>query len=651
MRRPSRSAPFLRPNFAAWAQRLALLLGLAVACAGAPGVAAAQPDGAKRPGPSAEEMLGQRRLITGFEIEYVKENPGHPAPEDVLQATLEVTNIGDGYAPPIEGQPTVTIRLADVPQLEQQHFYDAALPLIAPAVVEQLQELGLIGVYVEPDPREIGVVDGRIVDRRPQGQTTLTLLVTTGFVTEVRTQALHERVEEFETLNNPVHRRIIERSPIQPYEEGDEVRSDLLDRNKIDEYIFRLNRHPGRRVDVALNASSQTPGGVGLDYLVTENRPWMFYFQLANTGTISGSGLRERFGFMHTQLTNNDDILLIDYLTENFEDSNALLGSYEAPIGDLERWRYRVFGTWYEYTAADVGQTLFDFDGTGYAFGGEVFWNFFQDRELFIDAVAGARWENAEVDDNIFDTRGRESFVLPYAGLRLERETEAATTNALATVEFQVKGVDEEDLNLLGRFDADENWANLLFDASHSQFLEPLFHTGDPNEVTLAHELFVHVRGQHSFGSRLIPNYQQTAGGLHTVRGYPQSEVAGDSAVIGTFEYRYHIPRGFEPQASPGTFLGGPFRWRPQYPAGPVDWDLIAKGFVDVARVWNFDKLSFENDYTLVSVGLGAELVLTRRFRIRVDWGVALNDLEDGTGDNLVDSGDNRWHFELTVIF
>ena len=55
------------------------------------------------------------------------------------------------------------------------------------------------------------------------------------------------------------------------------------------------------------------------------------------------------------------------------------------------------------------------------------------------------------------------------------------------------------------------------------------------------------TRGQIRFDDRLVPQFQQVAGGMFTVRGYEQSIVAGDSVVIGSAEYRFHLPRMLDP--------------------------------------------------------------------------------------------------------
>jgi hypothetical protein len=71
---------------------------------------------------------------------------------------------------------------------------------------------------------------------------------------------------------------------------------------------------------------------VTLDYLVAENKPWTAYAELSNTGTKQTNEWRERFGFVHNQLTRSDDILRLDYATAGFDRSHAVNVDYSFPI-------------------------------------------------------------------------------------------------------------------------------------------------------------------------------------------------------------------------------------------------------------------------------------------------------------------------------
>lgn len=604
----------------------------------------------------ADVSDGTRKQITQFVIVYVRENPGHPLAEEVLNAEVELTETPDGWVAPREGQPTKRFRLADVGSLSNQWFFDSALPELSRAAVRQLQTLGLIGVYVEPDPEQIRVEDGVVVDKRPEGQTSLTLQVTTGVVTSLRTVGLGERLPEDQTVDNKVHQRIKDRSPVYP-NDGQRVQSDLLRRDLIDDFVFRLNRHPGRRADVAVAAAGDEPGGVALDYIVTENRPWMLFAQVSNTGTTQNeSDIRERFGFIHNQLTNSDDIFQVDFMTGSFKDIYSVNTSYTRPFFGSERLKWKIFGSWYEYDSSTVGLLGANFTGDGYTVGAEMTGNFYQDRDFFLDAVGGVRWEHVEVDNDFLNDNGNEDFFIPYVGLRAERVRQSEQTFAGLTLEFNVPGIagtsDGAELDRLGRTDSDNDWITLFYDASHSFYLEPVFTHNRDDAQTLAHELALSVRGQWCFGSRLVPNQQGVIGGLYTVRGYPESIAAGDSILVGTLEYRFHVPKGMQVSEKPGSMAGTPFRWVPQYQFGYVDWDLILKAFIDVGRTQVNDRFSFESNETLVGAGVGLELALTRRINGRVDLGFPLRDFDDPAGnDNDVDVGDWRLHWVVTVIF
>jgi hemolysin activation/secretion protein len=154
-------------------------------------------------------------------------------------------------------------------------------------------------------------------------------------------------------------------------------------------------------------------------------------------------------------------------------------------------------------------------------------------------------------------------------------------------------------------------------------------------------------RGQTAFGSRLIPQMQQTAGGLYTVRGYPESLVAGDTVYIGSLEYRFHLPKvlGVEPQ--PREVMGGPFRFAPQFPYGSADWDLVPRVFVDAAHVSSNSGGGFsaEAHENLLSTGVGLDLSIKRNLQFSVDWGWALQEARS------YDRGEERVHFNFVVLY
>ncbi len=595
------------------------------------------------------EYTGPTHEISDFRLEYAfPEVQGQPDLSEIKRAvTVDLIETESfGYVVWRPGREPVRLSLSDIADRGPLRLSAAAVQEVLQQTRDYLIDRGYIGIFVTPDQQAL--------EDALRGPAAVDLIIVTGVVTEMRTLASGDRLPDGpERINHPKHDRIRERSPIQPMAEG----QDLLRRQTLDDYVYRLSRHPGRRVDVGI-APAERELTYSLDYIVTEARPLLLYAQVANTGTPQTNRWQQRFGLFHTQLTNNDDILTVDYLTAGFEDVHTITASYEAPLFGSDRLRWKIMGNYGEFTASDVGFPQLEFTGRNWGVGGEVIWNFFQREQYFLDLVAGLRYSNVKVE-NFFTgfafNRGQQDFLIPYAGLRSEKVTNESTFRFSGIFEWNIPGatsVDRDEIERLGRIDPDREWAVFRWDLLQTFYLEPIVNrdawedVSSPETSTLAHELALGFRGQYAFNNRLIPQEEMVAGGMYTVRGYPESVTAGDTVLIGTGEYRFHLPRIFGPEMEPGELFGQPFRWAPQYTYGQTDWDLILRGFVDVARVLNTDRQAFEQNDTLVGAGIGLEFQYKRNVNLRLDWGHALKSV-----DNRVDSGSNRVHFAATLVF
>jgi hemolysin activation/secretion protein len=601
-------------------------------------------------------------LIGAFLIRYQVEHPQYPALDDLMKASVTLGRSDLGFVRPGGGVPTATYTLEELSSQPAQRYTWGAAEMVARAVRDELNRQGIVGVQVVTDDIVDEEQDGQRVytDVRPRGQTALTLKISSAIVSEVRSVAFGEAVPFEARLNNPRYQRIVDNSPVQVFDPDDQGRYDLLRKDLLDDYVYRLNRHPGRRVDLGI-AAADADNSLILDYYVNENRPWLIYGQISNTGTKQTNEWRERVGFVHNQLTNDDDILTLDYVTAGFDASHAFSASYERPVWD-DWLRAKVYGSWSEFTASDVGAVSQEFSGDSYAFGLELIANVYQHKDWFFDVYGGVRWQNIGIESSIGSTQtndASENFFLPALGARVEHSTDKESTLIDVGIEMNIPEAADADENKIStsfqRTNADARWTALQWDASHSFYLEPLLiptrwrnmDINDPEaSPTLAHELAVSFRGQYAFDSRLIPNFQQVAGGLYTVRGYPESVSAGDSIVIGTLEYRFHLPQALGFSDTPGTLFGQTFRYKPQTAYGRADWDLILKAFVDAAKTFNSESISGENDDTLIGAGVGAEFLFRRNLSVRVDWGIALEEIE-----NEVSSGSNRFHISVTILF
>jgi hemolysin activation/secretion protein len=111
---------------------------------------------------------------------------------------------------------------------------------------------------------------------------------------------------------------------------------------------------------------------------------------------------------------------------------------------------------------------------------------------------------------------------------------------------------------------------------------------------------------------------QFAVGGHDSVRGYRESRLVRDSALVGSVELRIPVP------------MPGLREWRPSFAIAP---------FFDVGRSWNVERGELARK-DLMSVGIGGRLSLRESLDIEVYWGVDLKDIDSlGDDDTLQDDG------------
>jgi hypothetical protein len=662
----------------------AVVLGLAgLVFAGGPPAAAEEP--AEGPRPVARDD-GPVYSISWFDVRYAGEDP---PPEDLpnlsrlLAAPFSLSSDPTGWTAPDPSisRPAEAVVLPTTPPGEVAAYHASALGEIAEQIVQRFRKRGVLGVYVSPHEADIDLETER--DLRREGDTVLRIRIEVGRVRHLRSIGLGDRLPPDWRIDNPVHRRIRENSPIQPQETAREDTTSLVDMRLLEDYLQELNRHPGRHVEAALAPAEKE--GVSLDYRITEARPWYVYAQTTNTGTEQTNPWQTRLGAVQQQLTNHDDILSVDYLNAGFDDVNAVNVSYEAPWfssrrprwlsdDDDNRWlswlprddlpwigldglRWGVFGSWSESNSTGIDYTD-DIQNREWDVGAQLVYPVWQRRNFFLDGFFRFTGRSVEINDD--STKGDVSAIyimLPELGLRTERYDEVSTFRLQGSVEGTANHL-RKDAELLGRLEPDRRWVLAKWDFEASHYLEPLLNPSawadpsTPASSTLAHEVAISSNGQWSFGSRLIPQASQVIGGLFSVRGYDNSLVTGDSVAVGTFEYRFHLARSLPVSARPLhlPFLGD-FRAVPQQAYGRADWDLILRAFTDIGQTWRYNapKNSPESNDLLWSAGVGVELQLGGHIRARVDYAQVLK--EAGPRGDVNKVGDDHFHFLFSILY
>ncbi|MBB83959.1 MAG: hypothetical protein CL931_09145 [Deltaproteobacteria bacterium] len=627
-------------------------------------------------------------------LEYPTEHADHPAVDGLLPVEVRLRPTANGFTSADEDKPA-EVHVFRASGTEAVDLDAEGLVAVLTAVVRQLHAAGYYGVDVRPASRDFDLVE--VLDRRPAGTTALALEIRIGRVAQVRTIAAGDRVKSDWKIDNEIHERIRRASPLQPAGVADDGTTDLLDRRALEDYLHRLNRHSGRRVEAALSPGEE-PGQVTLDYRVLEAKPWFVYGQGSNTGTNRTNLWQQRYGFTHRQLTDRDDILSIEYLNTGFDDVNAVAARYQAPFFGAERpsWMNHRRGDseWLEWVPRDdipwwgVDRLRWEAEfswslsevGTASTFlnvandlvrsesalyGARFIYEVYQHKNFFVDVWGGLRLQDLDVENRspASPTRGQALLVVPRFGVHAERISELSAFTADFDFSAQVNEIEPSNREALGRDRSTDRYQQLGFALNWTAYLEPILNPDawrDPSthtSSTLAHELAVSFRSLYTLDeARTIPQANATLGGLYSVRGYPQSIAVGDDLYVATVEYRFHVPRALPIKREPLNLpLLGDFRASPQQVFGRPDWDLIFRAFVDVGHTERNDAFrpAGELDQTLLSAGVGAELQILSNIRARLDWAFALEDEERVNRNDRdgIQRGDSEIHALFSIVY
>jgi hemolysin activation/secretion protein len=600
--------------------------------------------------------------VERFEFAYgaAADDPATLAP--LRDITVPLSLAGGVYQAPAAGAPAAPVRLGG--GFPGGRFSESALVSIFQAVAAHYNRLGLFGVFVVVDRDDIDPQTHE--DYRPAARTALRLVVWVSRVSEVRSVAKGTRVPPRESIGNRIHRNILSHSPLQAGK-GGAPGSPFL-KKRLDNYLLDLNRHPARRVDASF-AAGATPGEVTLDYLVAERRPWFAYVQVSNSGSDVTDDFREHLGFAYYQLANRDDTLLLDLSTASFKGGFSASASYDFPLLYPNTLRAKISGAYSEFASEDLGfDRIEKFSGHSVAAGLELVWSPFRLLGFSVDFAPGLTWQTHYVNNTITPPPTETDFAAGQFALRLERNTEHMRTALRLTYETNFGGDTRFDLagqQAIGRLETKPGYKILQFDLSHSMHMEPLlfgekFYTGENwRKSARAHEIALTARGQQVVNhERIIPQKQMTVGGMYSVRGYPDSVAAGDHVVMGSLEYRLHVPRLFRPyselardrgDARPPAYFGIPFNWRAPGLHSLPDWDFVVRLFADAGRVKIIRRMSWERNLTLSSIGAGFETQLFGHLNLRCDWGFAQKPLRTSFRD--INRWDSRLHCSASLLW
>ena len=600
--------------------------------------------------------------VSQFVLFYGNEHPELPFLESLAKLKIEMGLEEGVYVPPesSDQKEEITLGSLDLNESSAALFSVDGLQYVLTMVADYWKKEDYYGSYAMFDPSQI---DPRTVqDLRKNGDTSLNLISWLSQISLVQPidAETNKPIDPLEDKTR--YSKFMGSFPADLNQEGGSV---LLQRTVLENYLRRLNRHPGRQVNATVSPSKDL-GKVAMDLMISERKPYILYSQISNNGTDTTGEWRGRLGFIDYQFSERDDIFSFDYITSGLQKSNALLASHQIPLIRPNYLSMRTYGSWSEYRADEVGVSVVDFQGKSTNLGLEFIISPLQVRDYYLDLLMGMSLSQIEVDNETFDQIGKAKTLIPYLGASLGRNNFLRGFHLGVTTETNTHPISEDDQTNLGRLRTEDNWFLAKVNGRAHAYLEPLLFPSAWRDAsswrssTLAHEVSFRVQGQYVFDStRVIPQENLIMGGATTVRGYPESTAAGDNGFFVSGQYRFHFPRILKPAAMKENAKQGArpswLKWldgynlRPSQVYSQPDWDLMLRLFTDYAETRVNEKDSSENNHILFSSGVGLELQLLSNINMSLDWGYVLKSLERNTVPvDDAQEGDNRFHFMFT---
>jgi hemolysin activation/secretion protein len=374
----------------------------------------------------------------------------------------------------------------------------------------------------------------------------------------------------------------------------------LIDFNQAQKDLVGLNQLPDRRVTPVIQAGV-LPGTMDVDLNVKDTLPLHGSLELNNRYSSDTPPLRLDASLSYDNLWQLGHSIggSVQVSPQNFNKVQVFTAFYTARLPDVDWLSFTLQGTLQNSRVSTLGSV--DVNGKGDVIGLNTNIKLPTIGDYFQNFTFGIDYKAFEQTVRIGAATTATETPTTYLPITLDYSGTWVGKNFLTDLDFQIvfniRGIGSNAQQFdNNRFDADRNFIYLRGDVAQTEDL--------PYDL----QLFAKVAGQVS-DSPLINSEEFSAGGLDTVRGYLESEVLGDDAVVGNIEFR-----------SP-SLLG----WikNSQSAKSSDDWRFYL--FTDAAAVSIQDALPEQAvRYSLASYGAGTRMTLFDHFNGSLDLAVPL---------------------------
>jgi hemolysin activation/secretion protein len=392
--------------------------------------------------------------------------------------------------------------------------------------------------------------------------------------------------------------RVVGANYSSPVEIRDQVTAiqegSVPDFNKAQTELMALNRTAKRQV-MPLVKQGAVPGTMDVDLKVDDSSPWRGSLGLNNDRSSGTSPLRLSASIGHDNLWQMGHSASISFYgtPQDYTNSNSWSGSYKAPLQN-SNWTLEVSGYRSNSDVATIGRM--NVLGKGHSIGLKA---------SYAMPNAGTWWHtwNLGVDFKSNNEEMRSSLAttgektpLRYAPLNFGYSGFAQYDNYYQSIDVNlVAGTS----SFFGYGSSPLEFWNKRYQSSPS-FMVAKLDTSGAYTFGNGMQLYGRFSAQMT-DSPLISGEQITAGGMYTVRGYSQAEIAGDYGGMGSLELR---TKNYN------------YAWLQ---------NLRFYTFAEAAKLNIHEPLQEQNDMAwIASVGLGSSFNLGNYVTGRVDFGYPL---------------------------